>query len=138
MAQGRFGCLAQLLQGPGRPLPRGIALSIQVGNEYIPPTAEGAAKDVEASSLDKKDAANQYMFPYTLERTSTDTSQYPIVLVSYLLACTESKNGPIVKGFLNYVISEEGQKAAQKNAGNAPISDATREQIQPAVDAIKG
>jgi phosphate transport system substrate-binding protein len=34
------------------------------------------------------------------------------------------------------VISAAGQDAAAKNAGSAPISDAVRAKIQPAVDAI--
>ncbi len=41
-----------------------------------------------------------------------------------------------MKSYFNYMISPEGQQAAADNAGSAPISDALREEIQPAVDAI--
>ena len=64
---------------------------------------------------------------------------YPIVLVSYEMACTaydSADTAAIVKALLNYIVSSEGQDAAASNAGSAPISDQLRQQIQPAVDAI--
>ena len=79
------------------------------------------------------------MFTYTLNRTTTAGGVYPIVLVSYLMACTkydDAAQGAIVKGYLGYMISAEGQDAAAKNAGSAPISDELRTTLQPAVDAI--
>ncbi len=117
----------------------GIA-SIQVGDKYIQPTAEGAANDLEASSVDDKLSPGQYMTAYSIERTSTDPSNYPLLLASYIMACTQydsNDEAAIVKGFLNYIISPDGQDAAKKNAGSAPITDATREKNQPAVDAIQ-
>jgi phosphate transport system substrate-binding protein len=115
----------------------GIA-KIQVGNEYIAPSAEGAAHDVEISKEDSKIGGDQYVFAYDLERTSTDTADYPLVLVSYGLACTTAKNADIVGPYFQYMISPEGQDAAAKNAGSSPITDNVRNQIQPAVDAIGG
>ena len=79
------------------------------------------------------------MFTYDLDRSTTEAGAYPIVLVSYAMACTkydDAAQGALVKGYLGYVISAEGQQAAAKNAGSAPISDAVRAKIQPAVDAI--
>jgi phosphate transport system substrate-binding protein len=55
------------------------------------------------------------------------------------MACTkydDAAQGALVKAYLNYVISADGQSAAAQNAGSAPISDAVRSKIQPAVDAI--
>jgi phosphate transport system substrate-binding protein len=79
------------------------------------------------------------VFTYAVERKPTDTAAYPITLVSYHIACTsykDPKTAQAVKGFESYVISPEGQQAAAKNAGSAPMTDAVRKQIQPAVDAI--
>ena len=42
----------------------------------------------------------------------------------------------IVKGYLGYVISSDGQTAAADNAGSAPISSELQSQLQPAIDAI--
>jgi phosphate transport system substrate-binding protein len=115
----------------------GIA-KIQVGSEYTAPSAGGAAHDVEISKEDSKIGGDRYVFAYDLERTSTDTANYPLVLVSYALACTTAKNADIVGPFLDYAISAEGQDAAAKNAGSAPLTEQVRGQIQPAVDAIGG
>ena len=55
------------------------------------------------------------------------------------MACTQyddAAQGALVKAFVGYVISAEGQQAAATNAGSAPISDAVRAKVQPAVDAI--
>ena len=79
------------------------------------------------------------MFTYDLDRTTTEAGAYPIVLVSYAMACTkydDAAQAALVKAYLNYVISADGQAAAASNAGSAPISDAVRAKIQPAVDAI--
>ena len=59
--------------------------------------------------------------------------------MSYLLACAQYENQgqvDLVKAFLSYVVSEEGQKAAAENAGSAPISADQRTQDQTAIDSI--
>ena len=61
------------------------------------------------------------------------------MLVSYAMACTQyssAQDAGVVKPYLNYIISAEGQQAAASAAGSAPITDALRTKIQPAVDAI--
>ena len=111
--------------------------SVKVGEEFVGPTPEAAAKIVEASQ--ETDDPGAHVFTYDLNRETTEAGTYPIVLVSYLMACTQyddAAQGALVKGFVNYVISAEGQQAAATNAGSAPISDAVRAKVQPAVDAI--
>jgi phosphate transport system substrate-binding protein len=114
----------------------GIA-NIQVGSQFVAPSADGAAKDVEISKETSGAAGADNVFSYTLERTSTDPGTYPIVLVSYLIACTTGDGSDIVHGLFAYAISAEGQDAAAQNAGSAPLTDKVRQQIQPAVDAIQ-
>ncbi len=117
----------------------GIA-KIKVGGTYVAPSADGAAALLEASPEDKADESGPYVFAYALDRTTTDPAQYPITLVSYGIGCTQydsADEAALVKGFFDYVISPEGQDAAASNAGSAPITDALRQQIQPAVDAIQ-
>jgi phosphate transport system substrate-binding protein len=111
--------------------------SIKVGEAFVGPTPEAAAKVVELSK--ETDDPGAHVFTYDLDRTTTEAGAYPIVLVSYAMACTkydDAAQGALVKAYLGYVISAAGQDAAAKNAGSAPISDAVRSKIQPAVDAI--
>jgi phosphate transport system substrate-binding protein len=113
---------------------------IEVGKEFVEPTPEAAAAILEESPEDKELKGGQYMFPFALDRKTESSGTYPIVLVSYLLACTEYKSASeaeVVKGFLSYAISPEGQEAAAENAGSAPLSASLTEKITPAVEAIK-
>jgi phosphate transport system substrate-binding protein len=114
----------------------GVA-KIKVGDTYVAPSSEGASAVVDESKEDT--SGGQYVFSYDINRTTTSPDSYPLVLVSYEMACTtydDASTGEIVKALLNYIISPEGQDAAASNAGSAPISDQLRRQIQPAVDAI--
>jgi phosphate transport system substrate-binding protein len=116
----------------------GIA-KIKVGSEYAAPTPEAAAKVLEESPEAKDLAKGQYMFPFELDRKTESQGVYPIVLVSYVIACTKydsSSEAAVVKAYLEYVISPEGQKAAAENAGSAPLSSALTKKIEPAVKAI--
>ena len=115
----------------------GVA-KVKVGDKYIAPSPEGAAHDLEISKTDPSISTDKYVFAYDIERTSTDTANYPLLLVSYLITCTQGSNADIVGPYFNYVISADGQQAAASHAGSAPITDATRQQIQPSVDAIGG
>jgi phosphate transport system substrate-binding protein len=80
------------------------------------------------------------MFPIEVDRKTESQGVYPIILISYMLACTEyssSSEAAIVKAYLEYVISPEGQEIAAENAGSAPLSSALTKKIEPAVAAIK-
>jgi len=117
----------------------GIA-KIEVGKEFVEPTAEAAAKILEESPADKELSADKYMFPFALDRKTESEGTYPIVLVSYLLACTKYESAgeaELVKGYLEYVISPEGQEAASENAGSAPLSASLTKKVTPAVEAIE-
>jgi phosphate transport system substrate-binding protein len=112
-------------------------VDVQVGDTYTDPTPEAAAAIVEASP--RVEGQGQYNFAVELARDTTATGTYPIVLVSYTVACTQYADpaqADTVKAFLTYMASAEGQQAAEGNAGNAPISDSQRSTFQPAIDAI--
>ena len=115
----------------------GVA-SVKVGNEFVAPTPDAAAAVVAASPRVEGRGAHNYTIE--LARDTTASGAYPIVLVSYDIACTtyqDAATADLVKGFLGYVISEEGQQAAADAAGSAPISDEQRSQYEPAIEAIK-
>ncbi|WP_307793912.1 phosphate ABC transporter substrate-binding protein PstS [Actinotalea soli] len=114
----------------------GVA-AIQVGDEFVEYSPEAAAAVVDAAEV--AEGRPTYSFAFDLPRDTTESGVYPIVLVSYQLACLEyadQETADLVKGFLSYVISPEGQDAAAQNAGSAPISDELRTQAQEAIDAI--
>ena len=114
----------------------GVA-KIKVGEEFVEPSPEAAAAVVEASK--ETDDPGEHVFTYELARDTAEAGTYPITLISYELACTQydsEEEAALVKGFLNYLISPDGQSAAAENAGSAPLSDALRSKFQPAVDAI--
>ncbi|TYP89542.1 phosphate ABC transporter substrate-binding protein PstS [Blastococcus xanthinilyticus] len=114
----------------------GVA-NIAVGEDFVAPSAESASAVVENSPA--VEGRGEYDFAIELNRQTEGSGEYPIVLVSYHVGCIEYDDqgtADNVKAFMEYVISEAGQQAAEENAGNAPISDALREQAQGAIDAI--
>jgi phosphate transport system substrate-binding protein len=116
----------------------GVA-KIKVGDEYVAPSPEAAAKVVEASP--ESDTEGQYVFTRDIDHGTEEPGTYPIILLSYMMACTQydsADEASIVKTFGDYVISPEGQDAAAQSAGSAPLSDSLRQEIQPAFDAIGG
>ena len=114
------------------------AVSVQVGSDWVEPSADGAATALDASKIEEGRSATDLAF--ALDRTTTEAGAYPVVLVSYLIGCAEYQDADqaaLVKGFFSTAISEAGQQAAAKNAGSAPISSDLAAQAQAAVDAIK-
>ncbi len=111
---------------------------IKVGDSYVPFSAEAAAQAVDASPLESGRAATD--IAVSLDRTVTAEGAYPMLMVSYLAACgsyADGNDGTLVKAYLSYVISEEGQQAAAENAGSAPLTGELLDKAISAVDAIK-
>ncbi|WP_231935444.1 phosphate ABC transporter substrate-binding protein PstS [Dermatophilus congolensis] len=110
---------------------------VKVGSEYVTISAEAATKIIDSSPV----AAGrpQYSHALDIKRDTTEAGNYPIVLTSYALACTKYKDkqtAELVKSWLTYIFSEDGQKAAQQSAGSAPISNKTREAAMKGINAI--
>jgi phosphate transport system substrate-binding protein len=143
-AQGNSGVVAAVDAGTGtigyadlsQAGDLGIA-NIGVGEEFVEPSAESAAAVVENS--ERLEGRGEYDYAIELARDTTESGNYPIVLVSYQIGCMEydeQETADLVKDFMTYVASEEGQQAAADAAGSAPINDTLREQAQAAIDAI--
>ncbi|MFF2494540.1 phosphate ABC transporter substrate-binding protein PstS [Agromyces sp. NPDC058064] len=113
-------------------------VSIKVGDEFVPYSPEAAAAIVDHSPFAEGRAEGDLAIE--IDRTSEEAGVYPIVLVSYLIACgeyAESDNVELVKAYLSYLASPEGQETAATDAGSAPISDTLREKVTAAIDSIK-
>ena len=112
-------------------------VKVGVGSDFVAPSAESAAKIFDAS--EETADPGRYVATYELERTTTEPGTYPIVLTSYALACTgydDADTAALVKGYLRYVVSPDGQVAAAKAAGSAPIPHSVATKDQAAVEAI--
>ncbi len=115
----------------------GVA-KVGVGEEFVEYSPEAAAAVVDASEPVEGRGATDLAID--VARDTTESGVYPIVLVSYEIACTQyddAAQAELVKAFFSYIVSEEGQQAAAEAAGSAPISEDLRGQAQTAIEAIE-
>lgn len=115
----------------------GVA-KLKIGESYVAPSEEAAAKSVEASPREEGREATD--IAVKIDRTQTEEGTYPLVLVSYMILCDTYKDqatADLVKGYANYVVSPEGQKAAAEAAGSAPLSSGLSADAKKSIDAIK-
>ena len=115
----------------------GVA-KVKVGSEYVAPSAESAAKTVDVSPRVEGRPAGDIAID--VDRKTTESGAYPIVLVSYVIACpsySDAKTADLVKGYLSYLVGTDGQAAAAKAAGSAPLSSSLSDEAAKQVDTIK-
>ncbi|QYH35495.1 phosphate ABC transporter substrate-binding protein PstS [Salinibacterium sp. M195] len=113
-------------------------VAVKVGEEYVSYSPEAAAAIVDVSPFGEGRGATD--FAVEIDRASTASGVYPVVLISYLIACNEyvsAEDVDVIRGYLDYVISPEGQQAAAAGAGSAPISATLFDKANAAVAAIK-
>lgn len=114
-------------------------VKVKVGSEWVGPTNEGAAKAAEtakpASGRDANDLA------LDVDRTTTESGAYPVILISYSIVCSkydDANTAALVKAFITYQASSDGQQTASENAGSAPLSDALSKKVTDAANQIQG
>ena len=112
-------------------------VSIKVGSDYNAPSPEGAAKVLAKSPAAPGQPATS--MATDIDRTSTAKGAYPLMLASYLLACptySDAATADMVKGYLTYVVSSEGQQAAADAAGSAPLDPSLSQKATSIVSKI--
>jgi phosphate transport system substrate-binding protein len=112
--------------------------ALQVGEEFVDYSTEAAAAIIDASPLVERENPNDLVVD--VDRTSTAAGVYPLVLVSYLIACEEypdADQAELVAAYLSYVASEEGQAQAAKSAGSAPLSTDFSAKVLDAIASIR-
>jgi phosphate transport system substrate-binding protein len=112
-------------------------VALKVGSEYVPFTPEAAAKIVDASPLES--GRESYDIAVELDRTSEAAGVYPIVLISYTIACetyADPAVAALVKPYLEYLASTAGQDESAAAAGSAPISEDLRTKVDAAIALI--
>jgi phosphate transport system substrate-binding protein len=110
---------------------------VAVGEDYVLPSAEAAAKTLEVSP--RAEGRPEGDIAVEVDRTTTEPGVYPIILVSYVIACpayASTGDADLVKAFLGYVVSDEGQEASAEAAGSAPLPSSMSEEAARSVDAI--
>jgi phosphate transport system substrate-binding protein len=111
--------------------------SIQVGEEWVAPSADAVAVALDASP--RAEGRSEHDIVIDIDRETTESGAYPLFLVSYAVACLQYEDAAtadLVKGFLGYIVSEDGQAAAADAAGSAPLSSALAADAQAAIEAI--
>lgn len=114
----------------------GVA-NVQVGDEFVAFTPEAAAAVVDASERVPDRAETDLAIE--VDRGINEGDVYPIVLLSYGIACQnyeDAEQAELVKAYLSYVVSEEGQQAAADGAGSAPLSPEFRDEATAAIETI--
>lgn len=112
--------------------------NLKVGSEWTAPSAEGATKALDRSEpVPNRPATDMAV---AVDRTTTESGAYPLLLASYVVACPtypDKATADIVKGFLGYVVSQDGQQAAAQAAGSAPLSSSLSQKAADLVSQIK-
>lgn len=113
-------------------------VEVKVGEQFVPYSTEAAAAIIDASPV----AAGRGPGDLAIEidRASSASGVYPIVLVSYLIGCErypDPATAKVVRAYFEYVISHEAQQTAADYAGSAPISTGLTERAAEAVALIR-
>jgi phosphate transport system substrate-binding protein len=109
-----------------------------VGGAFVPYSAEAAAKIVDVSPM--VEGRPDTMLTYDLDRDTTESGVYPVVLISYLQGCmdyADDSKAELVKAYASYMLSAEGQQYAADSAGNAPISEDLRQKALAIIEQVK-
>ncbi|MEN3307260.1 MAG: phosphate transport system substrate-binding protein [Micromonosporaceae bacterium] len=106
----------------------------KVGNgagEFAELTGDSAGKTIASAKV----TGTAPDLTLSIDYKTTAAGAYPIVLVTYEIVCSKGNSGtalPLLKSFLTYTASADGQAAAAK-AGYAPLPDSVRTQVASAV-----
>ncbi len=113
------------------------AAAVSVAGEFVEFSPEAAGRIVDSS--ERLAGRNDFDFAIEVNRNPTTADTYPIALVSYHIVCLEyddQNTVDLIKAFMAYVGSDEGQAAAAESAGAAPISPEVQAEILTSIDAI--
>ena len=113
--------------------------AIKVGENYNEISADAGSKVIEDSEIDTSVKGDNRVV-VKINHATKAKGAYPIVLVSYDIACPAYKDAStakFVKSWLTYVTSDEGQKTASSAAGSAPLPSNIVEKVTKSIEAIK-
>lgn len=112
-------------------------VELKVGENFVPVSAEAAAKAVDAATIVEGRSANDLSMK--LDRATTADGAYPAILVSYGVFCAsypDQATADLVKAFGTFVLSEEGQKQSADAAKSAPLSAELATKAKASIESI--
>jgi phosphate transport system substrate-binding protein len=113
------------------------AAAVGVAGEFVEFSPEAAGRIVDSS--ERTGGQSEFDFAIEVNRTPDSADTYPIALVSYHIVCLQydsQETVDLVKAFMTYVGSDEGQAAAAESAGAAPISPEVQAEILDSIAQI--
>ncbi|WP_026459779.1 phosphate ABC transporter substrate-binding protein PstS [Schaalia suimastitidis] len=113
-----------------------VALAAQDGT-YVALSNETAAAAADTATQMEGREANDLAL--SINRVPDTNDAYPLVLISYSIVCStyaDATERDLVKSFISYQVSEDGQAYAAEYAGAAPLSADLSAKVQAAIDAI--
>lgn len=111
---------------------------LKVGDDFVAYSADAAAAIIDASTVVERENPNDIVID--VDRTSTVAGVYPLVLVSYVIACqdyADDDEGELVREYISSIASPAGQLAAEGGAGSAPLSDEFSARVLAAAATIE-
>jgi phosphate transport system substrate-binding protein len=111
---------------------------LKVGDSFVKINAAGAADVVAKSPIASGRADGDLAI--AIDRTIADANAWPMVLVSYVIACQQYKDAAkaeLVKAYAGYLVTDEAQKASAEQAGSAPLSKELATKVAAAIATIK-
>jgi len=111
-------------------------VSLLVNGTAVAPSAAGAIAMVDASQQESGRAANDLAL--SLNRKAAGV--YPAALVSYVIVCQDYKDqatAQLVKSYIGYIASNDGQQTASSAAGSAPLPASLQAKVLAAVASIQ-
>lgn len=115
----------------------GVA-ALGAGGAFVAVSSEAAGAVVDASPRAGGRGAHDIVIE--LDRTAPPPGAYPLVLVSYAVACRsyeDAAEAELTRAFLGHAASNAGQQAAADAAGAAPLPPGLRADVQAVVDDIE-
>jgi phosphate transport system substrate-binding protein len=116
-----------------------IRTGSNVGEVAVPDHGSAIAV-LEGSPEAKALKKSPYMMPFDLQRGYGKTGTYPIVVTSYLIACTaygSEAEAAAVRKWLAYAVSTPGQEVAATEAGSDPLAGELQKRAEAALRAIE-
>lgn len=112
--------------------------SLLVGEQFVAPSTAAAAAIAEISP--RIPGRAEHDIALKVDRTSQEEGVYPLVLISYVIACQEYADpdvAVVLVEYLRHIVSEAGQAEAAEAAGSAPLAEGLREEVLDAIDSIR-
>ena len=113
--------------------------SIKAGNAYVDFSQDGVTKAVATAVAPAKSTVPGDLAQDIDYTKLTRPDAYPIPLISYDILCTQfkdAKQAKLATAYVGYIVSDQGQKIAAKNAGSAPLPAELAAKIQDTLKKV--